>query len=213
MWSLWNEIVIGITTPDFSCEIEKSCNVKLARTMGKVGGRSGVDVGSSSPFCVGFEFIYDVEREGIDALEDPEGFLLQSFKTVERLMYNKTIIIARMMHHCIVPPIPPKMPWNMLPMPMVESLAACPVDFITLDAAFLKLFTTFSSRSPTAFKASWIAPPIAFIMELPSCAADYMVAPRALLIPNNVAPSPLSIWRSFSSCMASWTFEKISSIV
>ena len=58
-------------------------NVKLARTRGKVGGHSGVDLGLSISFCVGFEFIDDVEREGVGALEDPEGFLLQSFKTLE----------------------------------------------------------------------------------------------------------------------------------
>ena len=84
--------------------------MKLARIRDKVGGRSDVDVGFCSPFCVEFEFIDDVKREGASVLEDPEGFLLQSFKTAERLMYNKTIIIARMRHHCIVPPIPPKMP-------------------------------------------------------------------------------------------------------
>ena len=37
------------------CEIETSCNVKLATTGGKIGGRSGVDIGLSSPFCVGFD--------------------------------------------------------------------------------------------------------------------------------------------------------------
>ena len=72
-----------------------------------------------------------------------------------------------MRHHCIVPPIPPKVPWNMLLMPVVESLTACPVDSITLDAASTRLPTTFSSRSPTSFKVSWIAPPIALIIELP----------------------------------------------
>ena len=40
-----------------------------------------------------------------------------------------------MRYHCIVPPIPPKMPRDMLPMPVWESLTACPVDSITLDAA------------------------------------------------------------------------------
>ena len=68
----------------------------------------------------------------------------------------------------------------MLPMPMVESLTASPVDSMTLDAAFPRLPTTFSSRSPTTFKVSWIAPPIALIMELPPCATDSKVAPRAL---------------------------------
>ena len=56
MRSLWDEIVIGITRPDLTCcEIETSCNVKLATTGGKIGGRSGVDIGLSSPFCVGFD--------------------------------------------------------------------------------------------------------------------------------------------------------------
>ena len=36
MWSFWDEIVIRITTPDLSCEIERSCNEKLARTRHKV---------------------------------------------------------------------------------------------------------------------------------------------------------------------------------
>ena len=47
IWSLCDEIVVGITTPDFSCEIETVCNEKLARTRGKVGGRSSADVGLS----------------------------------------------------------------------------------------------------------------------------------------------------------------------
>ena len=83
--------------------------MKVARTRGKVSGRSGGDIGLSSLFCVGFESIDDVEREVVGALEDPEGFLLQSFNSVKRLMYNKTII-TRIRHHCLVPPIPPKMP-------------------------------------------------------------------------------------------------------
>ena len=93
-----------------SYEVETSCNVKLAKTRGKVGGRSGVEVGLSSLFCLGFEFIDDVVREVVGALGDPEGFLSQNFKTVERLMYNKTIVITSLRHHCIVPLIPPKMP-------------------------------------------------------------------------------------------------------
>ena len=118
-------------------------------------------------------------------------------------MYNNTSSITRMRHHCIVPPIPPRMPWSMLPMPVVESLTACPVDCMTLEAASPGLPTTFSSRSPTPFRVSWIAPPMALMMELPPWAADCKVAPRALQIPNMVSPSPLSIWRSFNSCMAS----------
>ena len=92
---------------------------------------------------------------------------LQSLKSAERLMYNNTNIIAKMRDHCIVPPIPPKMPWNLLPIPVVESLTACPVDSITLEAASSRLPTAFPSRSPTPFKVSWIAPPIALITELP----------------------------------------------
>ena len=68
----------------------------------------------------------------------------------------------------------------------VESLTACPVDSITLNVASLMLPTTFSSRSPTPFKGSWIAPPIALIMELPPCATDSKVAPRVLPIPAGI---------------------------
>ena len=87
-------------------------------------------------------------------------------------------------------------------MPVVESLTACTVDSITLDAASLKLLITFSSRSPTLFRVSWIALPIALIMEMPQCATDSRVAPRALQMPSNVSPYPLSIWSYFNSCMA-----------
>ena len=142
MWSLWGEIVIGITTSSFSCEIVTSCSEKLTRTRGKVGGRSGADVGLSAPFCVGFEFTSDVEGEGVGALEGLEDFLRQNFKTVEQLMYNNTSIITRMM------PVP------VLPMPVVKSLTACPVDWITLEAASPKLPTTFSSRSLVPFRVS-----------------------------------------------------------
>ena len=69
-------------------------------------------------------------------------------------MYNKTNIIAKIRHHCIVSPIPPKMPWNMVPMPVVGFLTACPVDSIALNAASPRLPTNFSSMSPTAFKVS-----------------------------------------------------------
>ena len=82
-------------------------------------------------------------------------------------MYNNASIIAKMRHHCIVPPIPPKIPLNMLSMPMLESLTACPVDSITLDAASPRLPTTFLSRSSRPFKVSWIASLIALIMQLP----------------------------------------------
>ena len=149
-------------------------------------------------------------RGVVGVLEDPDRFSSTEF---QQLMYNKNSIIAKMRHHCIVPPIPSRMSWNMLPVPMVEPLTASPVDSMTLDAAFPRIPTTFSSRSPTTFKVSWIAPPIALIMELSPCATDSKVAPRALPIYSNVSPSPLSKWRSFSFCIALWTLEKISSIV
>ena len=85
--------------------------------------------------------------------------------------------------------------------PVVEFMTAWPVDCITLDAASPRLPTTFSSRSSTPFKVWWIAPPIALIMTLPFCATDSKVETRALPALNNVSPSPLSIWRSFSSCI------------
>lgn len=69
-------------------------------------------------------------------------------------MYNKTNIIAEIRHHCIVSPIPPKVPWNMVPMPVVGFLTACPVDITALNAASPRLPTDFSSMSPTAFKVS-----------------------------------------------------------
>ena len=168
MWSFWDEIVNGITTPDLSCERERSCNEKLARTRGKVGGgRSGVDRGLFTSFCAWFRSIDNVEGERVGALGGPEVFRRKSFRTVERLMYNNTSSITRMRHHCIVPPIPPRMPWSMLPMPVVESLTACPVDCMTLEASSPGLPTTFSSRSPTPFRVSWIAPPMALMIELP----------------------------------------------
>ena len=55
--------------------------MKLATTRGRVGGRSGVDVGLFSPFCVGFEFIDDIEREGVGALKTLKAF----FYKVSRL--------------------------------------------------------------------------------------------------------------------------------
>ena len=84
--------------------------MKLARTRGKVGGRSNVDLGLSCLFCIGSGFVDGVARGAFSALKDPEGFPLHNFKNAERLMYNKTNIIARMRHHCIVLSISPKMP-------------------------------------------------------------------------------------------------------
>ena len=54
--------------------------MKVARTRGKVSGRSGGDIGLSSLFCVGFESADDVEREVVGVLEDPEGFLSTEFQ-------------------------------------------------------------------------------------------------------------------------------------
>ena len=65
-----------------------------------------------------------------------------------------------MMHSWIVPPIPPNIPWNMLPTPVAEFLTACPVHSITLDAASPRLPTTFLSKSPIPFNVLWIALPI-----------------------------------------------------
>ena len=42
MWSCWDEIVVGIITPDFSCEAETFCSVRLAKTKGMVVGCSTV---------------------------------------------------------------------------------------------------------------------------------------------------------------------------
>ena len=103
------------------------------------------------------------------------------------------------MHHWIVPPTPPKMPWNMSLISAVESFIACPVDSITLDATSPKFSPTFSSKLPTPFNVLWIAPPIIFMMDLLPCTTDSKVAYRGLPIPSSVAQSPSSIWRSFSS--------------
>ena len=125
--------------------------MKLARTRGKEGVCSGVDVGLTSLIGVGSEPVDGVGRGVFGAFNNSEGFLLQSCKIVERLTCNNTNIVAKTRHHCIVLPIPLKMPWNMLPMHVKESFAACPVDSITLDAASPRFPTTYSSRSPTPF--------------------------------------------------------------
>ena len=212
-WSCWDEIVVGIITPDFSCEAEISCSVKLAKTKGKVVGCLTISGGLTSLFDIGSESVDGAGRGDVGVFNRLESLFLQSLKSVERLMYNNTNIIAKMRFHCIAPPISPKMPWNMFPIPVVQYLTACPVDSIILDAASPSLLTTFSSRSPTPFKVSWIAPPIALIIDLPPCVTYSRVAPRALPMPSKVSPSPWSTWRSFNSCIASWTSEKISSIV
>ena len=143
---------MGITTPDLSCEVQRSCNEKLGRTRSKVsGGCSVVDRGLFNLICAGFGSIGNEKGEGFSALEGLEVFLRQSLRTVERVMYNNTSSITRMRHHCIVPPIPPKIPRNMFLRPVVKSLTACPVDCMTLEAASPRLPTTFSSRYPTPF--------------------------------------------------------------
>ena len=167
---------------DVFCETETSCSVALERTKGKILGCSDVVVGLTRLFRVGSESTDGLGRGYVGDFGNLEGFLPQNFKIVEWLMYNKTNIIAKMRHHCVVPSIPPKMTWNMLPMTVVEFLNACPVASIILDAASSRLPTTFSSRSSTPFQVSWIAS-IALIMELSPCATYSKVAPRALPIP------------------------------
>ena len=144
MWSCWNWIASGSTIPDFSCEVETSRSVKLVRTKSKVGDCSCVDVGLTSLFLVRTECVGGVGKGVVGTLEGPEGFLLHIFRSVEQLMHNKTNIIAKMRNHCILPPTPPKMPWNMLSIPVVDTLTACPVDSITLDVVSARLPTNFS---------------------------------------------------------------------
>ena len=74
-----------ITMLVFSCEAERSC-VKLASTRCKVGSCSCLHIGLSSLFCVGSESVVGVGRGAFGALEDPEDFPLQSFKSMEQLM-------------------------------------------------------------------------------------------------------------------------------
>ena len=85
-------------------------------------GCSAVVGGLTSLFGVGSESVDGVGRGGVGMFNCCEGLFPQSLKSLERLMYNNTNIIAKMRQHCIVPPILPKMPWNMLPIPVVESL-------------------------------------------------------------------------------------------
>ena len=84
--------------------------MKLAKTRGKEGGYSGLDVGLTSLFGVGSEPVDGVGRGVFGVFNSPEGFLLQRFKIVERLTCNNTNIIAKMRHHFILLPIPLKMP-------------------------------------------------------------------------------------------------------
>ena len=78
MWSFWDEIVIEITMPDLSCEIERSSNEKLARARGKVGaGCSGADIELFTSFCAEFESIDNVKGEGVGALKGSGNFRRQ----------------------------------------------------------------------------------------------------------------------------------------
>ena len=82
--------------------------MKLARTRGKEGGYSDLDVGLTSLFGVGSEPVDGVGRGVFGVFNSPEGFLLQKFKIVKRLTCSNTIIIAKMRHHFILLPIPLK---------------------------------------------------------------------------------------------------------
>ena len=55
-------MVIGLITPDFSCEAETSFSVKLVKTKGKVVGCSAVDVGLTSLFGIVSESVDGVGR-------------------------------------------------------------------------------------------------------------------------------------------------------
>ena len=57
MWPCWDEIVVGIITPNFSYEAETSCSVKLAKTKGKVVGCSTVGGGLTGMFGLGSESV------------------------------------------------------------------------------------------------------------------------------------------------------------
>ena len=61
--------------------------------------------GLTSLFGIGTESVDGVGGGGV--FNCREGLFLQSLKSVERLMYKNTNIIAKMRHHCIVPPVPP----------------------------------------------------------------------------------------------------------
>ena len=87
-------MVIGLITPDFSCEAETSFSVKLVKTKGKVVGCSALDVGLTSLFGIGSKSVDGVGRGIVGTFNRPEDFLLQSFKTVERSMYNNTLFVC-----------------------------------------------------------------------------------------------------------------------
>ena len=84
VWSCWDEIVVGIITPDFSCEAETSCSVKLAKTKGRVVVFSTVGGGLTSLFGIRSESVDGVERGGVGVFNRREGLFLQSLKSVER---------------------------------------------------------------------------------------------------------------------------------
>ena len=52
-------------TPDFSCEAETSCSVKLAKTKGKVVGCSTGGGGLTSLFGIGSKSVDGVGRGGV----------------------------------------------------------------------------------------------------------------------------------------------------
>ena len=64
----WDEIVVGIMTPDFSCEAETSCSVKLAKTKGKVVGCSTVGRGLTGSFGIGSDSVDGVGRGDVGVL-------------------------------------------------------------------------------------------------------------------------------------------------
>ena len=63
--------------------------------------------GLTSLFGIGTESVDGVGGGGVGVFNCREGLFLQSLKSVERLMYKNTNIIAKMRHHSIVPPVPP----------------------------------------------------------------------------------------------------------
>ena len=76
VWSCWDEIVFGIITPDFSCEAETSCSVKLAKTKGKVVGCLTAGGGLTGLFGIGSDSVDNVGRGGVGVFNPREGLLL-----------------------------------------------------------------------------------------------------------------------------------------